>query len=247
MPDLDALQGTWLVTALEIDGMTVGAIPPGASITVSGARFTTAGMGAEYEGDLELDGASQPKQFDLRFTTGPEKGNTALGIYELSGDSWKMCLTTHGGQRPVNFSTKSGTGHALQTLVRAKSVRPAELDGDPAPELDGEWLAESLVMDGQPLPKSMAKTCKRIAKDGELKVFMGPQTIVHVKFAVDRAQQPMAINYVHLSGGQSQSGIYKLEKNVLTTCLAKQGGPRPDAFASVPGDGRTLTVWKKRG
>ncbi|HTS62977.1 MAG TPA: TIGR03067 domain-containing protein [Candidatus Acidoferrales bacterium] len=249
--DLDALQGTWAVTALEIDGMPMNPVPPGARITVEGTRFTTAGMGAEYSGNLALDGSTEPRRFDLAFTSGPEKGNTALGIYELEGGSWKMCLTTRGGDRPTRFATSAGTGHALQTLTRgtpaAITAEVAAPPGDPAPELEGEWVAVSLIVDGRELPQSMLKTCRRIAEDGEIKVFMGPETIVQVKFAVDRSRQPMEINYVHVRSGESQAGIYSFEGGLLKTCLGRSGGPRPDTFDSQPGDARTVTVWKKKG
>jgi uncharacterized protein (TIGR03067 family) len=247
-----ALQGTWNVVALEIDGAPMGAIPAGACIQVKGSKFETSGMGAEYEGDMVVDDSTKPKRFDLVFTTGPEKGNTSLGIYEVDGDSWRICLTTRGGKRPTRFATKSGTGHALQTLVReggAKTTRgkkTAMPAGDAAPELEGEWAMESVTMDGKALPPAMAQWGRRIADKGEVKVMMGPQTILHAKFAVERSHSPMWMNYIHIRGAASQSGIYKLEGNVLTTCMSKPGGTRPDSFVSVSGDGRTLTVWKKQ-
>jgi len=250
-----ALEGTWNVVALEIDGAPMGAIPPGACIQVKGSKFVTSGMGAEYEGDVVVDDSTKPKRFDLVFTTGPEKGNTSLGIYELDGDSWRMCLTTRGGKRPTRFTTKGGTGHALQTLVRGASAKTAKTArgkatavpaGEAAPELDGEWVMESVTMDGKALPSAMAQWRCGLAAEGEVKVMMGPQTILHAKFAVERSHSPMWMNYVHVRGGASQAGIYKLEGSVLTTCMSKPGGARPDSFVSVTGDGRTLTVWKKQ-
>jgi uncharacterized protein (TIGR03067 family) len=252
--DLDALQGTWSVSTLELNGEAMHAVPPDACITVKGTKFTTSGMGADYRGEMSLDDAAKPKAFDLKFTTGPEKGNLALGIYELDSDQWKMCLTTQGGNRPKKFATKAGTGWALQTLVRGKTVAKARTakskpaaapEGEPAPELDGEWSIKQLVMDGKPLEEGMLSWGKRITKDGETKVLMGPQTVLHVRFAVDRARSPMWMNYIHAKSGAMQLGIYKVEGNTLTTCMAKAGAPRPDKFESPKGSGRTLGVWLK--
>src|SRR5215469_15645901 len=83
--DLARLQGTWNIVAVEMDGQKM---PPGADarIIVDGDRFTSEGMGATYRGKLTVDAAQKPKTFDLKFTAGPEKGNTNLGIYELKGD-----------------------------------------------------------------------------------------------------------------------------------------------------------------
>jgi uncharacterized protein (TIGR03067 family) len=251
--DLDALQGSWSVSTLELDGQTMGGVPPDAAITLKGTKFTTSGMGADYKGEMTIDESAKPKSFDLKFTTGPEKGNTALGIYELDGDTWKMCLTTLGSKRPSKFATKAGTGLALQTLVRngaakpkgAKSAAAAVPMGEIAPELEGEWSVAQLVMDGQPLADSMLGWGKRVVKDGEVKVMMGPQTVLHVRAAVEPGHSPGWINYVHVKGGASQLGIYKLEGETLTTCMGKPGAPRPEEFKSPKGSGRTLGVWKK--
>ena len=90
MTDLDRLQGAWSVTSLEMDGHAVPS-PGGACIVIEGSRFQSLGMGAEYEGEVELNSRKRPKQFDLVFTAGPEKGNRSPGIYELQGDDWKLC------------------------------------------------------------------------------------------------------------------------------------------------------------
>ena len=254
--DLNALQGGWDVVTVELDGQEIVAVPLEARITVKGGRFVTSGMGAEYAGDVKLDETARPKRFDLRFTTGPQQGTTALGIYELKGDSWRMCLTTRGTKRPTKFATKGGTGLALQTLVRQGTAKPEA--GPPAktpastaaasgaaPELEGEWSMESLVTDGRALEAEWAKMGKRVVTGNEVKVLMGPQVQVHATFTVDRSRKPMEMNYVHVKGGRKQLGIYRLEGGILTTCMGKPGGPRPDGFTSKPGDGRTLGVWKK--
>ena len=124
MRDIEELQGTWRVTALQFDGRTVDpATFPGARIVISGRRFESLGMGATYEGDISIDESSSPKRFSLFFTSGPEKGKTNFGIYELAGPTWTFCLNTHGKERPGEFATRDGSGNALQVLTRERAPR----------------------------------------------------------------------------------------------------------------------------
>jgi uncharacterized protein (TIGR03067 family) len=117
--DLGQLQGTWHIAALEIDGK---AMPATGSITIAGDCFTTAAMGAEVSGTVEIDAAKRPKRFDLVFTTGPHAGSRSLGIYLLDGDSWRICLGLAGNSRPTSFATSPGSGHVLETLVRVAAA-----------------------------------------------------------------------------------------------------------------------------
>ena len=49
-------------------------------------------------------------------------GKTALGIYELDGDTLKWCANEPGGnERPKKFSSEAGTKYLLVTLKREKS------------------------------------------------------------------------------------------------------------------------------
>jgi uncharacterized protein (TIGR03067 family) len=113
--DLEKLQGTWHIASLEIDG---NSMPATGSITIDGDGFTTSAMGAEYSGTIRIDASKRPKRFDLVFTTGPHAGSRSLGIYQLDGDAWRICLGSAGNSRPTSFATAPGSGHALETLVR---------------------------------------------------------------------------------------------------------------------------------
>ena len=99
--DIENLQGTWNIVSLEMDGRKY---PPGGSqIVVKGSQFTSLNMGAEYSGKVVVDQSASPCTFDLLFETGPETGNRSLGIYELEGDTWKICLGLTGKTRPSKF------------------------------------------------------------------------------------------------------------------------------------------------
>lgn len=259
MQDIDLLQGAWTVTTLEMDGRQVpSGMLGGARIVVQGDRFTSTGMGATYEGTLELDASSTPRQINMKFSVGPEKGNINPGIYDLQGNTLKLCLATRGDARPSSFASAPGSGVAFETLTRGEpeidenmtSKSPKAVPASAGVnDLEGEWNLISAVMDGKPMDDSMAKWVNRVTRGNQTTVYAGPQVMLKVEFTVDTSITPKAIDYVGLAGpnqGKAQHGIYEFEGNLLKMCVAAPGTARPIAFESVPGDGSTLTVWKRK-
>lgn len=121
MNELERLQGNWNFVTLELEGTKVPEqVFKGSKIIIKGDAFTSIAGGVTYSGTLKVDGAKSPKTIDMIFTAGPEKGKTSLGIYELDGDKWKICLGLAGRDRPQEYVTKPGSGHALETLEREK-------------------------------------------------------------------------------------------------------------------------------
>lgn len=119
MSDLEILQGTWKIVALEMDGNTMpSAMLDGAVIAVEGERFTTKGMGADYGGTITLGETASPKEIDLNWDQGPHAGKKALGIYEFVGERWKLCLTVTASERPTQFAAPKASGVALELLER---------------------------------------------------------------------------------------------------------------------------------
>jgi uncharacterized protein (TIGR03067 family) len=268
--DIKKLQGEWLITSLHMDGQkSPDSVFSDAKIIVKGTKFTSITMGTTYKGSIELDETKSPKAVDLNFTAGPEKGCRNLGIYELEGDTWKLCLATRGPVRPKNFSTKPGDGVALEILKResaatnsaagskaasaktkpAKPSKKSAAASGPATELEGEWQMLTAVMNGQPLEKQFAAFGKRVTRGNETTVFTGPQMLMKVTFTLDRSKFPNEIDYVIVQGmnaGKTQLGIFELNGPMLKLCFAAPGNPRPDAFSSAHGDSRTFTTWRKK-
>lgn len=260
--DLDKLQGTWRVTALEMDGAEQPGTPGGATITVHGSEFTTVGMGHAYSGTIEIIPGKEPKAFDLVFTSGPPQGLCNRGIYKLGGDMWTICLATRGDARPRRFATRPDTGYALETLERDATTTKAKknakiavvaapktepITGEPT-EIEGEWPMVSAVMDGKPLADDMVKWCKRVTRGNVTQIFAGPQTMLDAEFTLDASATPRHIDYVNRSGknkGKKQAGIYQIDDDTLRICTAAPGGKRPNGFSSSKGDGRSYTVWRR--
>src|SRR5262249_34120167 len=158
-----------------------------AGIVINGARFISTGMGNEYAGTFEVDVKSRPRKLTMKFDTGPEKGNTNLAIYEIKGDSWKLCIATQGTVRPSRFGTKPGDGFVFETLTRGdiaadtttalpenkKQVggkRPPSADDKRLAEFQGEWSMVSGIMNGQAMDQSTVQWVRRITQGNEIAV-----------------------------------------------------------------------------
>jgi uncharacterized protein (TIGR03067 family) len=127
---LRALQGEWRFVGLQVDGNDVPASMYGHSrILMDGDRFRMESPEANYDGVLTIDASTEPMRIDIEFVEGPEAGNSSCGIYELDGDQLTICLGVAGASRPKSFSTKQGSGHALEKLRRASARRPENVTG----------------------------------------------------------------------------------------------------------------------
>jgi len=248
--ELASLQGTWDVVGLEIDGSALpGSAFDGSRIVVKGNTFATISMGATYSGTLKVNVAKTPKTLDLMFKSGPEKGNTSLAIFELDGDAWRICLTVTGTTRPTAFVTKAGSGLALETLKR--QTGPSAIDSlrEELARLEGEWSLLSGVQDGQKLPEDFVRAGKRLVQGNETTVFFGHEVFLKAAFTLGPLASPKTIDYIVTAGrnqGEAQLGIYELEGDTVTYCLAPPGRPRPVDFTIRAGVGGTTTVWRRK-
>jgi len=119
--ELEKLQGDWNVIFLEVEGLSPApSAYQGAQILIKGDQFTSVAGGAKHGGRLELDASTEPKRFQMKFTEGPDKGNTSNGIYELDGDRWRICVAISGGPAPADFTTTPKSGRALEILNRER-------------------------------------------------------------------------------------------------------------------------------
>ena len=71
-------------------------------------------------GTYMLDSATKPKSMNVIGTEGPNKGKTFPAIYELNGDTLRICYDLSGVKRPTEFKTSAGTKLYLVTYTRKK-------------------------------------------------------------------------------------------------------------------------------
>jgi len=114
-------EGTWIFESIEVEGNKVPTEDVKSKLICKGNEFTLQSAEATYKGTFKVDISKKPKQIDVLFSEGPEKGKTSLGIYELEGDTYKVCIGLADNQnRPTEFVSKPGSGHVLEVLKRQK-------------------------------------------------------------------------------------------------------------------------------
>ena len=119
--ELKILRGTWTFESVEAGGKEVPAAQfKGITVTFEGDKYTVKkGDEVIQAATQKLDPSKSPKTLDVTVAEGPNKGAVMLGIYEISGDTLKVCFDPEGKKRPTQFKKTSGS----QTSVVHKRVK----------------------------------------------------------------------------------------------------------------------------
>jgi uncharacterized protein (TIGR03067 family) len=118
--ELERLQGTWVMAALEVNGMDVGVQKvQGAGLTIKGDRYRVKTKGMDHECVLRLDPKKKPPAIDMIFTEPDGREKVCKGIYELDGDKLRICRGLGADQdRPNQLATWPGTNYFVVTWKR---------------------------------------------------------------------------------------------------------------------------------
>jgi uncharacterized protein (TIGR03067 family) len=123
--ELDKFKGTWKITSFEANGEK-----PLSDDQMSGVTTTIDADGkvkVDFNGmtvigaTIKIDPTKTPKTIDFTFTEGDLQGQSALGIYELTDDTYKYCRAAPGKPRPTEFSAKEGSNQTLAVYKREKA------------------------------------------------------------------------------------------------------------------------------
>ena len=119
--ELKRFEATWKFVSIEVRGRSVPAdLFQDDRLILKGKQFTSTVQGNTTHGTFKIDPTREPKTIDITFTDGPGKDNSQKGIYELDGDTQKICWAAPGKPRPTEFEAKPKSGRMLQVLEKVK-------------------------------------------------------------------------------------------------------------------------------
>jgi len=123
--ELKALAGTWRPVSAENNGYKASEEDLKGALWVRDAD----GKWTMRRGDeivvewavKKIDATKNPKTIDIEVTAGTYKGVVYQGIYELDGDTLRICFALPDrDERPTEFSASKGSIRALSEFKREK-------------------------------------------------------------------------------------------------------------------------------
>ena len=112
----------------------------------------------------------------------------------------------------------------------------------------GVWIAMSSTFDGQSVPENIVRSIRRIVTDDHVVWERNGKRFAGTKFVFDSTKEPKTIDVIPDGGrnrGEHILGIYKLERESISICMAAPGQPRPKKFKAEKGNGCTLQVFAR--
>jgi uncharacterized protein (TIGR03067 family) len=119
-------------------------------------------------------------------------------------------------------------------------------------ELDkhqGTWVAVSFRREGAETPEEIVRTITRTVVGDHVTWKRVGKSFAGTTVVLDPTQKPPGIDVIPDGGpsrGKRVLGIYRLEGDRLTLCMADPDKPRPRAFEAEKGSGQTLMVFERQ-
>jgi uncharacterized protein (TIGR03067 family) len=117
--DAKAMQGSWQPANAEFGGQAMpAAVLKTISLKLENGKYEVMVGDAPDKGTYTLDSGANPKSITVTGTEGPNTGLSFPAIYELNGDTLRICYDLSGAKRPTEFKSVAGTKIYLVTYVR---------------------------------------------------------------------------------------------------------------------------------
>jgi uncharacterized protein (TIGR03067 family) len=116
-------------------------------------------------------------------------------------------------------------------------------------KLQGTWAMLSMTKNGKVIPADRLKGRVALIKDDAFTDRQDEKVYARGTIALDPGKSPGAIDTRFTEGpiaGKTSLGIYKVDGDSMTSCVAEPGDSRPSSFESKAGTGFMLVVYKRQ-
>jgi uncharacterized protein (TIGR03067 family) len=130
-------------------------------------------------------------------------------------------------------------GGEVSEAVRAELARHA-----------GTWRVESMVYEGEESDPEVARSIERVVEGERVVWRRDGKSFSASRIEIDPGKDPATIDVIPEGGparGKRVLGIYELEGDRMTICMAAPGGPRPKRFEAGEGSRQNLMVLVRAG
>ena len=119
--DAKAIQGRWTPVTAELAGQPMpDTVLKTISLKLDSGTYEVFVGPSPDRGTYTLDPTGKPKGMTVTGTDGPNRGKTFPCIYELQGDTLRICYDLSGMKRPTEFKSSAGTKLYLVTYTRKR-------------------------------------------------------------------------------------------------------------------------------
>jgi uncharacterized protein (TIGR03067 family) len=135
---------------------------------------------------------------------------------------------------------------ALALVTAAPTTKDKDAKKEP-PSIVGEWVAEKAVLAGNPRPAPDGGVTMEFKADGKVVIKEGTKGPIEATYTTDPKKEPAEFEMTPpIKGPKNDSliGIYKVEGDTLTLCLAPDG-QRPAKFESSADVPTMLMTFKR--
>jgi uncharacterized protein (TIGR03067 family) len=116
---LESLQGVWQAVSYERDGKAEPDKARGRKLVVAGNHWTLQTGAGLQKGTFAHNAQVTPHHLDM-VAAGQAAAKPRRGIYEVRGDTLKLCQSPRGRERPAGFETKAGSRQRLAVYRRGQ-------------------------------------------------------------------------------------------------------------------------------
>jgi uncharacterized protein (TIGR03067 family) len=119
--DAKAIQGTWKPSTAILGGQPMpDAVRKSITLKLENGKYEVFVGKNPDRGTYSIDADARPKSITVTGAEGPNHGKTFPSIYELKGDTLRICYDLSGAKRPGEFKSVAGTKLYLVTYARQK-------------------------------------------------------------------------------------------------------------------------------